>query len=90
VQACSNNNDNLNEIWFQFTREPCPYIHTEGDISKTEKGGNVVRMDVWEIQNIGLIGSLFIYWRMERCFYKELNEKDLKWSGRGLVKCSRS
>ena len=46
MQACNNNNYNLNEILFQFTREPCPYIHTEGDISKTEKDGNVVRMDV--------------------------------------------
>lgn len=87
MQACNNNN-NLNEIWLQFTREPCPYIHTKGDISKTEKGGNVVRMDVWEIQNIGLVGSSFIYLRMARCFCKELNEKDLKWSGRSLLKCS--
>lgn len=80
MQACNNNNnkDKLNDFFFQFTREPCPCIHTEGDVSKTEKCGNLVRIDVCEMENIGLVGSLFIYWYMARCFCKEVIEKNLK------------
>jgi hypothetical protein len=88
VQSCNNNN-NLNEIVFQFTIEPCLYIHTAGYISKNERGGNVVRMDGLKIQNISLVGSLFIYWRMARCLCKEMNEKDVKLRDRVLFTCSR-
>ena len=89
MQACNNNNDKSNEILFQFTREPFPYIHTDDGISRTEKGWNIVRMDVWEIENIGLVGSLLVCWRMARCFSKKLSEEDVKWSGGGLLICRR-